>query len=444
MSSKNEDTYRDIERAYGEGDFHQALKIAKQLAQQLSEDRAEADQDSIVNRLLLLTGHIYLYGLNQTKEAQEMYEAVLANNANTSLSELAQASLNTCTLKSKTERNQEESNDTESSNQINLQDTPAEPELEINQPSHETHRDPPEAPAAPWLQELTNPEDAQATLEKAWSETIAEAPIQSSTSDSQPSESNAEPWAKQTATSIAPNGTEQRPREDGSPEEDLTETTPPAIEIENVDPAPTETNPSPDKKELDNSAEKETEENLECLEFIDDAPVDEAQGNALSEAAIASSNSQPEDSTRSYGEQSTESDSEKAEEHPVHHFDESDTTEEEKIDEGSGNQISSITPQELDATANEEIPGEPIEECLEEPESEGRLTQLEVAETTDESVLEAADPSLETDATTPNYASGDLVVEVPPPPPTSESENRPQQPQERGQSWRRFFKLKRT
>ena len=43
----------------------------------------------------------------------------------------------------------------------------------------------------------------------------------------------------------------------------------------------------------------------------------------------------------------------------------------------------------------------------------------------------------------PDYSLGNLVVELAPSPDEPPSENRPQQPQERGQSWRRFFKLKR-
>ncbi|QNG29173.1 hypothetical protein [Synechococcus sp. LTW-R] len=43
----------------------------------------------------------------------------------------------------------------------------------------------------------------------------------------------------------------------------------------------------------------------------------------------------------------------------------------------------------------------------------------------------------------PDYSLGNLVVELAPSPDKPPSENRPQQPQERGQSWRRLFKLKR-
>ena len=43
----------------------------------------------------------------------------------------------------------------------------------------------------------------------------------------------------------------------------------------------------------------------------------------------------------------------------------------------------------------------------------------------------------------PDYSLGNLVVELALSPDDRPIENRPQQPQERGQSWRRFFKLKR-
>ena len=44
----------------------------------------------------------------------------------------------------------------------------------------------------------------------------------------------------------------------------------------------------------------------------------------------------------------------------------------------------------------------------------------------------------------PDYSLGNLVVELALSPDDRPIENRHQQPQERGQSWRRFFKLKRT
>ena len=44
----------------------------------------------------------------------------------------------------------------------------------------------------------------------------------------------------------------------------------------------------------------------------------------------------------------------------------------------------------------------------------------------------------------PDYSLGNLVVELALSPDERPIENRPQQPQERGQSWRRFFKLKRS
>ena len=44
----------------------------------------------------------------------------------------------------------------------------------------------------------------------------------------------------------------------------------------------------------------------------------------------------------------------------------------------------------------------------------------------------------------PDYSLGNLVVELAPNPDDPPNENRPQQPQERGGSWRRFFKLRRS
>ncbi len=43
----------------------------------------------------------------------------------------------------------------------------------------------------------------------------------------------------------------------------------------------------------------------------------------------------------------------------------------------------------------------------------------------------------------PDYNLGNLVVELATGPEDQPSEKRPEQPQEQGKSWRRFFKLKR-
>ncbi|NBS26826.1 MAG: hypothetical protein EBS81_11035 [Gammaproteobacteria bacterium] len=443
MSTESAATYKEIEKAYGEGDFDRALDIAKELAQELSKNQAKANEDSISDRLLLITGHIYLYGLNQPKEAQAMYEAVLANNTNPSLSELAKASLNTCTQRNHNENNQEEKKDTNPPNQSNAQHTPDESREEINQASEERSREPFETPATPWIQELSNPDNAHAALEATWLQATDSGHPQSSTSDFQASRANAEPWAEQTAPAIAPDGASPRLPEETSSEKDLPETTAPALETQVIDPSPTETNHSPDKKEIVYLANKDSEENLENLKSTHKEPTDEAHRNPPTDDVALEDNSQLEDPTHPHEEELTESDQDRAEKISDQHFTEANITTEEEILEELDIQATYIELLEPDTTSNEDIPEESTEEYLEQLQGEDRSTQLEIAETTDTPVLEATNASLETDASLPNYALGDLVVELPPSPPFSASENRPQQPQERSKNWKRFFQLKR-
>ena len=443
MSTKSAETYKEIEKAYGEGDFDRALEIAKELAQELSENQAKANEDSISDRLLLITGHIYLYGLNHPKEAQEMYEAVLANNTNPSLSELAKASLSTCIQKNQNELSQEEEKDTNPPSQSNWQHTPDEPREEINQPSEERSREPLDTPAMPWIQELCNPDDAHAALETTWSQAFDAGQPQSFTSDFQANRANAEPWAEQTAPAIAPDGASPRLPEETPPEKEPSETIAPALETHVIDPSPTETNLSPNKKEIVNSANEDSEENQENLKSTHKDPVDEAHKNPPTDDSAPEVNSQSEDSKHPHEEQPTESDQETTETISDQNFTEANITTEEETLEELDTQAPYIDPPESDTTSNKDIPEESTEEYLGGLQDEDRSTQLEGAETTDLPVLETVNASLETDASLPNYALGDLVVELPPPPPFSASENRPQQPQERSKNWKRFFQLKR-
>ena len=73
------------------------------------------------------------------------------------------------------------------------------------------------------------------------------------------------------------------------------------------------------------------------------------------------------------------------------------------------------------------------------PEEDTSETKQETALHTEVELVEDQDSS----SPGPDYSLGNLVVELAPSPDDPPSENRPQQPQERGQSWRRFFKLKR-
>jgi len=295
----------------------------------------------------------------------------------------------------------------------------------------------------PWIEELCNPDDAHAALETTWSQAFVAGQPKSFTSDFQASRANAEPWAEQTAPAIAPDGASPRPPEETPPEKDPPETIAPTLETQAIGPSPSEKNLSPDKKEIPNSANEDSEESQENLKSTHKEPVDEAHKNPPTDDSAAEVNSQSEDSTHPHEEQPTESDQETTETISDQNFTEANITTEEETLEELDTQAPYIDPPESDTTSNKDIPEESTEEYLGGLQDEDRSTQLEGAETTDLPVLETVNASLETDASLPNYALGDLVVELPPPPPFSASENRPQQPQERSKNWKRFFQLKR-
>ena len=73
MSGSLEEAYVAVERAYGQGDFATALKLAVALRPQVQAARP----DLLDQRLQLLLGHIHLYGLNQPGPAATAYAAVL-------------------------------------------------------------------------------------------------------------------------------------------------------------------------------------------------------------------------------------------------------------------------------------------------------------------------------------------------------------------------------
>ena len=73
MSGSLEEAYVAVERAYGQGDFATALKLAVALRPQVQAGRP----DLLDQRLQLLLGHIHLYGLNQPGPAATAYAAVL-------------------------------------------------------------------------------------------------------------------------------------------------------------------------------------------------------------------------------------------------------------------------------------------------------------------------------------------------------------------------------
>ena len=85
MSGSLEEAYVAVERAYGQGDFAGALQLAEALQPQVPPGRP----DLLDQRLLLLLGHIHLYGLNQPVQAAAAYTAVIEGCSEPSYRELA-------------------------------------------------------------------------------------------------------------------------------------------------------------------------------------------------------------------------------------------------------------------------------------------------------------------------------------------------------------------
>ena len=89
MSGSLEEAYVAVERAYGQGDFAGALQLAEALQPQVPPGRP----DLLDQRLLLLLGHIHLYGLNQPVQAAAAYTAVIEGCSEPSYRELASQGL---------------------------------------------------------------------------------------------------------------------------------------------------------------------------------------------------------------------------------------------------------------------------------------------------------------------------------------------------------------
>jgi hypothetical protein len=92
MSSPQDQAYINIERAYGEGKFSEALRLAEALLPLLPTDRA----DGLAERLQLLMGHIYLYGLGAPELAAGHYQSVHDASADPAYRQLAQQGLVLC------------------------------------------------------------------------------------------------------------------------------------------------------------------------------------------------------------------------------------------------------------------------------------------------------------------------------------------------------------
>lgn len=149
MSSASSDRYAAIERAYGEGRFSDALQGAEALLFELQARASGPESETDLSRLQLLTGHIHLYGLGQPQEAQAYYQAVAGSRAPSTLVDLAQAGLQRCQL---------------------------QPAAQEEPSSQQAIGDLPELPATPWLNQLSEPQEALSALQAAWNEVPASGP----------------------------------------------------------------------------------------------------------------------------------------------------------------------------------------------------------------------------------------------------------------------------
>ena len=154
MDGDFQQQYQDAERAYSEGDYTEAQRLASDLLEQLVDQPQDPDAQAAVLGwrafVALLLGHIELYGHDNPRQAAGYYEQVLASQPQDTLAELAQQGL-------------------ERSRQSNT--APAQP-IRSRQPLPEMLRDPfltdqqagSKATAMPWL-EPTNPEPSPAPTE---------------------------------------------------------------------------------------------------------------------------------------------------------------------------------------------------------------------------------------------------------------------------------------
>ena len=149
MSSASSDRYAAIERAYGEGRFSDALQGAEALLLELQARASGPESETDLSRLQLLTGHIHLYGLGQPQDAQAYYQAVAGSTAPSTLVDLAQTGLQRCQL---------------------------QPPAQEEPSSLQAIGDLPELPATPWLNQLSEPQEALTDLQAAWNEVPASGP----------------------------------------------------------------------------------------------------------------------------------------------------------------------------------------------------------------------------------------------------------------------------
>ena len=154
MSSASEGRYEAIERAYGEGRFSDALERAEALLSELQGPEAPPETEAVLGRLQLLTGHIHLYGLGQADEARAYYQAVARSCAPSTLVDLAQAGLKRC--EEQPAASAAPAASTQSSSPVTTEGL--------------------DLPATPWLNQLSEPQEALSALQAAWREVPASLP----------------------------------------------------------------------------------------------------------------------------------------------------------------------------------------------------------------------------------------------------------------------------
>ena len=145
MDGDFQQQYQDAERAYSEGDYTEAHRLACELLEQLEDQPQDPEAQAAVLGwrafVALLLGHIELYGKDNPQQAVGYYEQVLASQPQDTLAELAEQGL-------------------ERSRQSNT--APSQPKT-VRQPLPEMLRDPfltdeptgSRATAIPWLESST-------------------------------------------------------------------------------------------------------------------------------------------------------------------------------------------------------------------------------------------------------------------------------------------------
>ena len=104
MDGDFQQQYQDAERAYGEGDYAGAHRLASGLLEQLVDQPQDPEAQAAVLGwrafVALLLGHIELYGRDNRNQAAGYYEQVLASQPHETLAELAEQGLERSRLSS--------------------------------------------------------------------------------------------------------------------------------------------------------------------------------------------------------------------------------------------------------------------------------------------------------------------------------------------------------